>query len=56
MVEKETSLEKIKRLTSKQDTIRNVATSAHIHHGKCISGSSRILLADGTIRTPQEIF
>ena len=56
MVEKETSLEKIKRLTSKQDTIRNVATSAHIHHGKCISGSSRILLADGTIRTAQEIF
>ncbi|MBX4212525.1 elongation factor EF-2 [Candidatus Pacearchaeota archaeon] len=34
MVEKETSLEKIKRLTSKQETIRNVATSAHIHHGK----------------------
>ncbi len=34
MVEKETSLHKIQRLTSKQDTIRNVATSAHIHHGK----------------------
>lgn len=34
MVEKETSLHKIERLTSKQDTIRNVATSAHIHHGK----------------------
>jgi len=34
MVEKETSLQKIQRLTSKQETIRNVATSAHIHHGK----------------------
>jgi elongation factor 2 len=34
MVEKETSLEKINRLISKQETIRNVATSAHIHHGK----------------------
>ncbi|MDO8528743.1 MAG: elongation factor EF-2 [Nanoarchaeota archaeon] len=34
MVEKETSLEKIKRLTSNQKNIRNVATSAHIHHGK----------------------
>jgi len=34
MVEKETSFQKIQRLTSKQDTIRNVATSAHIHHGK----------------------
>ncbi|MBM3232553.1 elongation factor EF-2 [Candidatus Pacearchaeota archaeon] len=34
MAEKETSLQKIQRLTSKQETIRNVATSAHIHHGK----------------------
>jgi elongation factor 2 len=34
MVEKETSLSKIHRLTSEQKSIRNVATSAHIHHGK----------------------
>jgi elongation factor 2 len=34
MVEKESSLQKIQRLTSKQENIRNVATSAHIHHGK----------------------
>ncbi len=34
MVEKETSLNKIERLTNAQVTIRNVATSAHIHHGK----------------------
>ncbi len=34
MVEKETNLSKIQRLISKQETIRNVATSAHIHHGK----------------------
>jgi elongation factor 2 len=34
MVEKESSLQKIQRLISKQDTIRNIATSAHIHHGK----------------------
>ena len=56
MVEKETSLEKIKRLSSNQKNIRNVATSAHIHHGKCISGNSRLMLADGTIRTAREIF
>jgi len=31
---KETSLSKIDRLTKNQKTIRNVATSAHIHHGK----------------------
>ena len=34
MTEKETSLQKIQRLISKQKNIRNVATSAHIHHGK----------------------
>ena len=34
MAGKETSLSKIDRLTKNQKTIRNVATSAHIHHGK----------------------
>ena len=34
MVKKETSLEKINRLVSNQENIRNIATSAHIHHGK----------------------
>ena len=34
MVEKETSLHKIERLTNARENIRNVATSAHIHHGK----------------------
>src|SRR3972149_12063608 len=34
MVEKESSLQKIERLTEMQENIRNVATSAHIHHGK----------------------
>jgi len=31
---KEASIDKIKRLISSQKNIRNVATSAHIHHGK----------------------
>ncbi|MEI6731371.1 MAG: elongation factor EF-2 [archaeon] len=34
MADKESSLDKIKRLVVNQNTIRNVATSAHIHHGK----------------------
>jgi elongation factor 2 len=34
MSKKETPFEKIKRLISTQDNIRNIATSAHIHHGK----------------------
>jgi len=56
MTEKETSLNKIERLTSNQANIRNVATSAHIHHGKCISGNSRVMLADGSIKTAKDIF
>jgi len=34
MAKKETSLEKIKRISKEQNKIRNIATSAHIHHGK----------------------
>jgi elongation factor 2 len=34
MVEKETQLQKMKRLSDKQENIRNICTSAHIHHGK----------------------
>lgn len=34
MAEKETSLQKIHRLTNDRENIRNIATSAHIHHGK----------------------
>ena len=34
MAEKETMTEKIRRLMFNQKNIRNVCTSAHIHHGK----------------------
>ena len=34
MAEKESQLGKIQRLNSSQKNIRNIATSAHIHHGK----------------------
>ena len=34
MAEKESQSQKIVRLSSKQKNIRNIATSAHIHHGK----------------------
>ncbi len=56
MAEKETQFEKIKKISKNQKHIRNIATSAHIHHGKCISGDSRILLTDGSIKTAKEIF
>lgn len=34
MAKKETPFERIKRLITNQKNIRNIATSAHIHHGK----------------------
>ncbi len=34
MAEKETQFHKIQRLSKNQKNIRNIATSAHIHHGK----------------------
>jgi len=34
MVEKETQFDKIRRISTAQKNIRNIATSAHIHHGK----------------------
>jgi elongation factor 2 len=34
MAQKESRIDKFKRLVSQQDKIRNVCTSAHIHHGK----------------------
>ena len=46
MAEKATSLEKINRLTSKQEMIRNIATSAHIHHGKT-AFTDNLLAASG---------
>ncbi len=34
MAKKETSIHKIERLVKNRENIRNIATSAHIHHGK----------------------
>ncbi|MBI2558859.1 elongation factor EF-2 [Candidatus Woesearchaeota archaeon] len=48
--------EAVGRITKNPKFIRNICTSAHIHHGKCISGDSRIMLANGTISTAREIF
>lgn len=38
------------------EQIRNIATSAHIHHGKCVSPETRLCLADGRFVTAEELF
>ena len=56
MAEKESQLGKLKRITENRKFIRNIATSAHIHHGKCISGNAKLILADGSIKTAKKIY
>ncbi|MFH1422254.1 MAG: elongation factor EF-2 [Planctomycetota bacterium] len=46
MVEKETQFQKIERLSKSQKNIRNIATSAHIHHGKTAM-TDNLLAASG---------
>ena len=48
--------DKVARITKNPKFIRNICTSAHIHHGKCISGNSRILLADGSVKIARELY
>lgn len=56
MAKEESRAEKIIRLVKNPKQIRNIATSAHIHHGKCVSGDSRLMLADGNVKTARDIF
>jgi len=46
MAEKESQLEKIRRITKNREFIRNIATSAHIHHGKT-AFTDNLLAASG---------
>ena len=51
----ESMIEKIQRIMKRPEQIRNICTSAHIHHGKCISGDSRVMLADGSVKAAKEL-
>ena len=48
--------DKVARITKDPRYIRNICTSAHIHHGKCISGNTRLIVSNGSIKTAEEIF
>jgi elongation factor 2 len=50
MAEKETQFQKIQRISSSQKNIRNIATSAHIHHGKTAL-TDNLLAASGYMAT-----
>ncbi len=48
--------EKIFELMHNSKQIRNICTCAHIDHGKCIRGDSRLLLSNGAIRTAKSLY
>ncbi|MDP3728526.1 MAG: elongation factor EF-2, partial [bacterium] len=48
--------DKVARITKDPRYIRNICTSAHIHHGKCISGNTRLIVSNGSIKTAEQIF
>ncbi len=52
----EKMVDRVKKLMSIPERIRNICTSAHIDHGKCISGGSRLILKDGSVLSAEELF
>ena len=52
----EKMVEKVQGIMKNPENIRNICTSAHIDHGKCISGNSRLILNDGKIVTAVDMF
>lgn len=49
-------VEQCERLMDDPDNIRNIAIAAHIDHGKCVSGETRISVADGSVVTAETLF
>ena len=49
-------VERFNKVMNNPLNIRNICTSAHIHHGKCISKDSRIMLEEGRILTAEEFY
>ena len=56
MAAQEARIDRMRRLAGNPKNIRNIATSAHIHHGKCIAPETRLLLADGGWMTAENLF
>ena len=48
--------ERVMRIAQTPKQIRNICTSAHIHHGKCVAPKTRLVLASGEIITAEDLF
>lgn len=52
----EKSIDKIQRLMSQPEKIRNIGIAAHIDHGKCVKADSSLVMANGRLLTAEELF
>ena len=52
----EKMVDKISRIMGKPEFIRNICTSAHIDHGKCISPDSRVVFTNGAVLKAEQVF
>lgn len=55
MAEKKSLIERIKEVMYDPTRIRNVATSSHVHHGKCVSPDTLIFTLNG-VMSAKELF
>jgi len=55
MAEKKSMIERIKEIMTDPTRIRNVATSSHVHHGKCVSPDTLIFTLNNVF-TAEEFF
>ena len=56
MARKEDVVKNAVRLMNNTANIRNIGIAAHIDHGKCISGNSRILLGEGSTINAKSLY
>ncbi len=49
-------VDKVLRITQSPKNIRNICTSAHIHHGKCVAPATRLMLTDGAVITAEQLY
>ncbi|MBI5229281.1 elongation factor EF-2 [Candidatus Micrarchaeota archaeon] len=56
MVRKEVVVEEVVKLMKDRKNVRNMGIVAHIDHGKCVSGKTRLFLSQGEIINASDLF
>ncbi len=56
MATKEAVVQHVQKLMGNKKNIRNMGIVAHVDHGKCVSGNTRLQLADGRVLKASELY